>query len=147
MTGMDLLAKILNLFGPSRVIHFGEVPPYKVVESIDDPDTLVPVELTVVSPEQFDRAYEEYCRFGTSDPIEGRWIPVIPDVDRSRYSALKALCDDVRWTAARWADHIRGGRIAGDEDEVLKRMIATKYPFLTERGRNNTRSYAWFVTR
>jgi hypothetical protein len=145
MTGMDLLARILNLFGPSRVIHFGELPPFKVVATIDDPDNLVPAQLKVVSPEQFERAYEEYCRVGPSStvPIEGRWI--IPDVDRSRYPALKAQCDEVRWTAARWAEDIRCGRMAGDPN--LERMTATKYPFLTKRACISTDTYAWFVTR
>ena len=103
--------------------------------------------LTVVSPEQFDRAYEEYGRAVVGSPIEGRWITVIPDVDRSKYPALKAQCDDVRWTAARWAEDIRCGRIAGNSDEVLERMIATKYPFLTKLGRIRTHNFAWFVTR
>ncbi|HEY4168794.1 MAG TPA: hypothetical protein VGM96_18550 [Reyranella sp.] len=144
---MNLLAKILNLFGPSRVIHFGELPPYEVVATVDDPDTLVPVELTVVSPEQFDRAYEEYVRPVIGESIEGRWISVLPDVDRSKYPAPKAQCDDVRWTAARWAEDIRCGRIAGNPDEVLKRMIATKYPFLTNLGHIRTHNFAWFATR
>lgn len=144
---MNLLAKILTLFGASRVIHFGERPPYRVVATIDDPDNLMPVPLTVVSPEQFERAYEEYGRLGPSStvPIEGRWIAAIPDVDRSKYAALKVQCDDVRWTAARWAEDIRCGRMAGNP--VLERMIATKYPFLTKRAVSSTDAYAWFVTR
>jgi hypothetical protein len=147
MTGMNFLARILNLFGPARVIHFGEAPPFKVVATIDDPDTLVPTQLTVVSPDQFDRAYEEYIRPVVGEPIEGRWITVLSDVDRSKYPPLKAQCDDVRWTAARWAEDIRCGRIAGNTDEVLERMIATKYPFLTKLGRIRTSNFAWFVTR
>jgi len=117
--------------------------------TVDDPDKLVPVELSIVSPEQFDRAYEEYGRFGPEGriPIEERWPAAIPDVDRSKYAVLKAQCHDIQLTASHWAEDLRCGRIAGDRDEVLKRMIATRYPFLTQRDRIQTWSFAWFVTR
>ena len=146
--GTGLLAKILGLFGPSRVVDIGLLP-MRPTEIITDPDTVVPAKLTVVSPEQFDRAYEEYGEFGPRNlvPIEQRWPAVIPDVDRSKYVALKAQCYDIRWTTARWAEDLRSGRIAGNRDEVLNRMIATRYPFLTKRGRIQTGNYAWFVTR
>jgi hypothetical protein len=116
---------------------------------VDDPDKLVPAELSVVSPEQFDRAYEEYGRFGPEGliPVEQRWPAVIPDVDQVEYAALKAQCHDIRLTTSRWAEDLRSGRIAGDPNEVLARMIATKYPFLTKLGRIRTGNFAWFVTR
>ena len=146
--GTGLLAKILSLFGLSRIVDIGLLPT-RPPQIVTDPDTLVSVELTVVSPEQFDRAYEEYGQFGPRNlvPIEERWPAVIPDVDRSKYTALKAQCCDIRWTTARWADDLRSGHIAGSPGEVLKRMIATRYPFLTERGRISTEDFAWFVTR
>jgi hypothetical protein len=47
---------------------------------------LVPHELSVVTPEQFDRAMEEYGRFGPTVliSIEQRWPAVIPDVENFR---------------------------------------------------------------
>jgi hypothetical protein len=121
----------------------------RVPGKIDDPDTLVPRELTVVTPAQFDRAMEEYGQFGptASIPIEQRWPAVIPDVDRSRYVALKTQCDEVRWTTADWAEDIRCRPVGEDALVVLQRMIAVKYPFLTPRRRSEVASFAWFVTR
>jgi hypothetical protein len=119
----------------------------RVPRKVDDPDNLVPHELSVVTPEQFDRAMEEYGQFGPTGliPIEERWPAVIPDVDRSRYAALKAQCYEIRLTTADWAEDIRSRRIA--DEGILKRMIAAKYPFLTQRRRIEVESFAWFVTR
>ena len=114
---------------------------------VDDPDNLVPHELSVVTPEQFDRAMEEYGQFGPEGliPIEQRWPAVIPDVDRALYAALKAQCDEIRWTTADWAEDVRVRKIA--DDGLLERMITLKYPFLTPRRRIEVANYAWFVTR
>jgi hypothetical protein len=100
-----------------------------------------------VTPEQFDRAMEEYGRFGpeAASPIEQRWPAVIPEVDHSRYAALKAQCDEVRWTTAGWAEGVRCGRIA-ENDEILQKMMTKRFPFLTPRRRSEVWSYAWFVT-
>lgn len=118
--------------------------------AVGGPPDLTPIELSVVTPDQFDRAYDEYGKFGprNSIPIEERWPEVIPDVNRENYAALKALCDAIRWTTARWAEEIRCGRVADDEYwSGLKLMIATKYPFLTERAQIETNNFASFVTR
>ena len=119
----------------------------RVPKKIDDPDNLVPHELSVVTPEQFERAMEEYGQFGptASIPIEQRWPAVIPDVDRSKYAALKTQCDEIRWTTADWAEDVRSRRIA--DEGILKRMIAARYPFLTPRRRVDVENFAWFVTR
>ena len=100
-----------------------------------------------MTPEQFDRAMEEYGQFGPTGliPIEERWPAVIPDVDRSSYGALKAQCDEIRWTTADWAEDIRIRRKA--DEGILERMIAAKYPFLTQRRRIQVENFAWFVTR
>ena len=144
---LDFLQKVLRQFGPSgSVVVPGLQPSAPWV--VDDPDTLVPYELSAVTPEQFDRAMEEYGKLGSANyvPIEQRWPAVIPDVDRSKYPDLKAQCDDVRWTTARWAEDVRCGRIAED-GKVLDRMTAAKYPFLTPRRRSEIWTYAWFVAR
>lgn len=114
----------------------------------DDPDNLVPHALTVVTPDQFDRAMEEYGQFGPNNliPIESRWPAVIPDVDRSKYAALKAQCDEIRWTTADWAEDMRRRQIA-DDNGILMRTMAAKYPFLTLRRRAQIDTFAWFVTR
>jgi hypothetical protein len=154
MVSLDLLDKILRLFGPSRVVALGPRPftagaIRPPAGAMDDPDHLVPVRLTLVTPEQFDRAYVEYGQFGPSSrvPVEERWPAVIPDVDRSKYVVLKAQCDEIRWTAARWYDDLCSGRIGGDREQVLKRMISVKYPFLTPEARRRTENYAIFVNR
>lgn len=113
---------------------------------VDDLDKLTPDELSVVTPDQFDRAFEAYSKFGRSAPVETLWPAVIPDVDRSRYPALEAKCDEIRWTVARWDDDVRCGRIRG-EDDVVKRMVATRYPYLTPRHQVSVMIYASFVNR
>jgi hypothetical protein len=121
----------------------------RVPKKIDDPENLVPHELSVVTPEQFDSAMEEYGQFGPTGliPIEQRWPAVIPNVDHSKYAALRVQCDEVRWTTADWAEDIRCRQIDEDALVVLKRMIAVKYPFLTSRRRSDVALFAWFVTR
>ncbi len=144
MKALDFWEKVLNLFGPSRVISSG--PSLSVSEVIDSPDDLVPDELSIVTPEQFDLAFEEYRQLGMSIAIEERWPAVIPDVDRSKYPALKAKCYEIRWTVVLWDDHVKCGRIREDND-VVKRMIATRYPYLTPRQRISAQTYAWFANR
>lgn len=113
---------------------------------VDDPDSLTPDELSAVTPEQFARAFEEYGQFGPSVPVEERWPSVIPDVDRSRYPALKAKCDEIRWTVARWDDDVKCGRLR-DEGDVVMRMVLLRYPYLTPQHQLAVRLYASFVNR
>ena len=114
---------------------------------VDDTYNRVPHELSIVTPDQFDRAMEEYGRFAPADliPIEDRWPAAIPDVDQALYAALKAQCDEVRWTAADWAEDIRSRRIA--DEGLLPRLIAMKFPFLTPRRLAQVANFAWFATR
>ena len=113
---------------------------------VDDPAKLTPDELFLVMPDQFDRAFEAYSKFGRSAPVAKLWPEVIPDVDRSKYPALEAKCDEIRWTVARWDDDVRCGRIR-DEGDVVKRMVAIRYPFLTPRHQVSVTIYASFVNR
>ena len=115
---------------------------------VDDPDSLTPDELSLVSSEQFDRAFEEYRQWGprASVPIEERWPEAIPDVDPSKYPALKAKCHEITWTVVRWDDDVKCGRLL-DEDNVVKRMVAIRYPYLTPRHQTSVRSYASFANR
>ncbi len=113
---------------------------------VDDPDSLVPDELSIVPSDQFARAFEEYSQFGTSVSVEERWPAVIPDVDRSKYPALMAKCDEIRWTVARWDGDVKCGRLR-DEGDVVKRMVALRYPYLTPQHQNAVRLYASFVNR
>ena len=114
MSGAGLLARVLRLFRPSRGVRPG---PRRSTwrGTIDDPDKLASAHLSVVSPEQFDRAYAEYSEFAAGNrlPIEERWPSVIPDVDRSKYGVLGVQCHDIRWTTARGADHLRSGPAIG----------------------------------
>jgi hypothetical protein len=138
--------KVLSLFGPSRVISFSGS--LSVSEVIPTPDDLVPDELSIVTPEEFDLAFEEYGLLGSrmTIPIEERWPTAIPGVDRSKYPALKAKCDEIRWTVVRWDDHVKCGRIP-ENNNVVKRMIAIRYPYLTPRQQSSVRDYAVFANR
>lgn len=146
MKALDFWEKVLNLFGPSGIISSG--PTLSVSEVIDSPNDLAPDELSIVTPEEFDLAFEEYRQLGPrmSIPIEERWPAAIPRVDRSGYPALKAKCDEIRWTVVRWGDHVKCGRIP-DRDDVVKQMIATRYPYLTPRQRIAVQVYASFADR
>jgi hypothetical protein len=143
---LDLWSRVLDLFGPSRVVRFG--PDNTVSEVIDDPEALVPDELSIVTPEQFDRAFEEYNKTmpSTSPAIEERWPAVIPGIDRALYPALKVKCEEIRWSVVRWEAHVDSGRIQGEGD-VVGRMIAARYPYLTERQRSAARTYASMANR
>lgn len=115
---------------------------------VDDPGNLTPDELSIVTPEQFDRAFEEYRQLGPrmTIPIEKRWPAAIPDVDWSKYPALKEKCDEIRWTVVRWDYLVQTGRLPEDGD-VVGRMIAIRYPYLTPRHRISIRTYASFANR
>ncbi len=79
--------------------------------------------------------------------IEKRWPGVIPDVDPTKFAALKALCDAVRWAPASWHDELERLHDSTERDRVLEEMIAKKFPFLTLEARRDTCSYARFVNR
>ena len=113
-----------------------------------DPDRLTPDELSIVSSEQFDRAFEEYSQLGprASVPIEERWPEVIPDVDPSKYPALEAKCHEITWAVVQWDDDVKCGRLR-NEDDIVKRMVAIRYPYLTPRHQVSVRSYASFANR
>ena len=119
-----------------------------VLRIVDDPDSLTPDVLSIVTPEQFDRAFEEYRQWGprASVPIEERWPAVLPDVDPSKYPNLKAKCREITWTVVRWDDDVKCGRLR-DEDDVVKRMVAIRYPYLTPRHQVSVRDYASFANR
>ena len=146
MKALDFWEKVLSLFGSSRVISYGQS--LSVSEVIDSPDDQVPDELSIMTPEEFDLAFEEYGLLGPrmTIPIEERWPAVIPDVDRYKYPALKAKCDEIRWTVVRWDDHVKCGRIP-ENNNVVSRMIATRYPYLTPRQRISVQTYASFANR
>lgn len=146
MKALDLWLKVLNLFRPSRFTGFDSSP--SVSEVIPDPDRLVPDDLSIVTAEEFDLAFEEYGLLGPrmTIPIEKRWPAVIPDVDWSKYPALKAKCDEIRWTVVRWDYLVQTGRLPEDGD-VVGRMIAIRYPYLTPRHRISVRTYASFANR
>ncbi|WP_422017936.1 hypothetical protein [Reyranella sp.] len=115
---------------------------------VDDPGRLTPDELSIVSSEQFDRAFEEYSQLGprASVPIEERWPEVIPDVDPSKYPALEAKCHEITWAVVQWDDDVKCGRLR-NEDDIVKRMVAIRYPYLTPRHQVSVRSYASFANR
>jgi hypothetical protein len=139
-----------NLVSPWAGPHNAAPPSTAPSAAVKGPPDLTPVELSVVTPEQFDRAYEEYGQFGPRNtiPIEERWPDAIPDVAREKYAALKAHCEAIRWTTALWAEEMRRGRTPEDQYfSSLIRMIEAKYPFLTKRAQSQTNMFAWFVTR
>jgi hypothetical protein len=146
MRALDLWLKVLSLFRPSRFTGFDSS--LSVSEVIPDPDDLVPDELSIVTAEEFDLAFEEYGLLGPrmTIPIEKRWPAVIPDVECSKYPALKAKCDEIRWTVVRWDYYVQTGRIP-DNGNVVSRMIATRYPYLTPRHRSAVSTYASFANR
>ncbi len=83
-------------------------------------------------------------------PVQRRWSDLIPDVDPSKFVALKALCHSVLWTPAGWHNDLLAQRpphASNEVGEILQRMIATKYPFLTREAQRATASYAVFVNR
>lgn len=115
---------------------------------VDDPDSLTADELSIVTPEQFERAFEEYRQPGPHGyaPLEERWSTVIPDVDPSKYPALEAKCYEITWTVVRWDDDVKCGRLR-DEDDVVKRMVALRYPYLTPQRQVAVRIHASFMNR
>jgi hypothetical protein len=146
MKALDFWEKVLRLFGPSRVISYGRS--LSVSEVIDSPNDLVPDELSIVTAEEFDLAFEEYGLLGPrmTIPIEERWPAAIPDVDHAKYPALKAKCDEIRWNVVRWDYYVQSQRIQEDGN-VVGRMIATRYPYLTPRQRSSVQTYASLANR
>ena len=145
MKALDFWVNVLSLFRPSRFTGFDPLP---VSEVITDPDDLVPDELSIVTADEFDLAFVECGLLGPrmTIPIEERWPAVIPDVDRSKYPALKAKCDEIRWTVVGWDYYVQSGRVS-DNGNVVSRMIATRYPYLTPRHRSAVQVYASFANR
>lgn len=146
MKALDFWLNTLSLFRLSRFTGFD--PSLSMSQVIPDPDDLVPDDLSIVTAEEFDLAFEEYGLLGPrmTIPIEKRWPAVIPDVDWSKYPALKAKCDEIRWTVVRWDYYVQSGRIPENGD-VVNRMVARRYPYLTPRHRISVVTYASFANR
>lgn len=135
--------KVENLTGPWAGPSTQPAP-----RIVDDPNCLTPDELSIVTSEQFDRAFEEYRQWGprASVPIEERWPAVIPDVDSSDCPALKATCHEITEAVVRWDDDVKCGRLR-DEDDVVRRMVAIRYPYLTPQHQVSVWTYASFANR
>jgi hypothetical protein len=114
-----------------------------------DLEALVPEELTIVTPEQFEHAYEEYIRFGPHRviPLKERWPAVIPEVDSRKYAALAAVCHSVEWEPVRWACELINRGVPDPYGAPLEKLVARKFPFLVPERRRRICSYALFVNR
>jgi hypothetical protein len=98
-----------------------------------------------ITPEQFDKAFAEFQQFGPRRriPVEERWREILPDVDPNEFTGLQAQCKEIEAFALTLAEQVRDKKLS---DEIARKQLAQKYPFLKQGLLDHTWSQAMYFS-
>jgi hypothetical protein len=98
-----------------------------------------------VTPQQFEKAFAEFQAFGPRRriPIEERWREILPEVESSEFSMLKIQCKEIEESALNLAERVRDKQMS---DDVARKQLVERYPFLTRERVEHTWSQAMYFS-